>query len=256
MKKHSGFTLVEIMIALFLGSLLLAGLMNIFITTNRSMWLTDGLSHTQEAGRFSMDYISRYVRMGGYMDKNSNDSSGTALYSKNCGVGACAANDVAGINGDRLAVFYYAPASSTTRNCQGGIVAAGTSVVNVFWVNANRELVCGVFDPTANAWSAVAAPLITDVESLQYLVGTRSGNDIIYQPIDKIAANNWDNISSIRIAVLIASQAQDVNGKKANQAMDEKQRTYALLDQKIDTYNDGLIRQVFSTTIDLINQSI
>lgn len=256
MKKHSGFTLVEIMIAVFLGSLLLAGLMNIFITTNRSMWLTDGLSRTQEAGRFSMDYISRYVRMGGYVDKDSNDSSGTALYSKNCGLGACAANDVGGINGDRLAVFYYAPKNGTTRNCQGGVVTPGTSIVNVFWVNANRELVCGVFDPTANAWSAAATPLITDVESLQYLVGTRSGSSVIYQTLDKIGATAWADISSIRVAVLIASQAEEVNGQKTNQAVDKKQRTYALLDQKIDTYDDGLIRQVFSTTIDFINQSI
>ena len=91
--------------------------------------------------------------------QNSNDSSGTAPVQQKLRCRACAANDVAGINGDRLAVFYYA-GKRTTRNCQGGIVAAGTSVVNVFWVNANRELVCGVLIPPANAWSAVAAPLL------------------------------------------------------------------------------------------------
>jgi type IV pilus assembly protein PilW len=256
MKKQLGFTLVEVMIAVFLGSLLIAGVMNIFITTNRSMWLTDGLSRTQEAGRFSMDYITRYVRMGGYVDKDSNNSSGTALYAQNCALNACAANDVAGINGDRLAVFYYAPATGTTLNCQGGVVAAGTAVVNVFWVNANRELVCGVFDPSANVWTAAAAPLVTDVESLQYLVATHSGNNVIYQPLDKVAAADWADIFSVRIAVLIASPANEMNGNKTAPAIDTKIRGYALLDQKINDFNDGLIRQVFSTTIDFINQSI
>lgn len=255
MKKQLGFTLVEVMIAVFLGSLLIAGVMNIFITTNRSMWLTDGLSRTQEAGRFSMDYITRYVRMGGYMDKSSNDVSGTALYSQNCASDACAANDVAGINGDRLAVFYYAPSSGTTRDCQGTVITPGTSVVNVFWVSNNRELMCRVFNPTSNAWFAAATPLISDIESLQFLVASKNGSNLQYQNIDAVAGS-WADIGSVRIAVLVASPANEINGTKTSPAIDKKSRTYALLDQEIGTYNDGLIRQVFSTTIEFINQSI
>jgi type IV pilus assembly protein PilW len=73
-KKQSGLTLVEILIALLIGVVLLAGLMEIFNTTKQSYKLQDGLSRLQENGRFAMDFLAKDIRIAGYYGCNSSVS--------------------------------------------------------------------------------------------------------------------------------------------------------------------------------------
>jgi type IV pilus assembly protein PilW len=64
--KQQGMTLIEILIALVLGSFLLAGIYKIFLSSNQNYRMQEGLSRMQESGRFAMEFISRDIRMAGY----------------------------------------------------------------------------------------------------------------------------------------------------------------------------------------------
>lgn len=62
-----GLSLIEILIALAIGSLLVLGLVEVFAASRTSYQLSTGLARVQENGRFAMDYLQRDLRMAGHM---------------------------------------------------------------------------------------------------------------------------------------------------------------------------------------------
>lgn len=65
MNNIKGFSLVELMVALAVSSVLLLGLTNIFFSSNQSRNVQTALTGIHETGRFAIDQISRHVRMTG-----------------------------------------------------------------------------------------------------------------------------------------------------------------------------------------------
>ncbi|HFD92130.1 MAG TPA: prepilin-type N-terminal cleavage/methylation domain-containing protein [Gammaproteobacteria bacterium] len=63
---QKGMTLPEIMIALTISTILLTGVIQIFISSKQSYRLLDANSRVQENGRFSVDYLTSDLRMAGY----------------------------------------------------------------------------------------------------------------------------------------------------------------------------------------------
>ena len=66
--KHSGsgFSLVELMIAMVLGLILIGGMVSIFSSNHSSSRLNHAIATIQENARFALDVISRDVRMAGF----------------------------------------------------------------------------------------------------------------------------------------------------------------------------------------------
>ncbi len=62
-----GFTLIEIMIALFIGIFLAAGAAQIFINTNNSNRLQENLSRMQENARFAMHFLREDIQQTGFL---------------------------------------------------------------------------------------------------------------------------------------------------------------------------------------------
>jgi len=63
---QTGFTLIELMIAMLLGAFLIGGVMQIFIGSRQTYRMQENLSRLQENGRFVMDFITRDNRMMGF----------------------------------------------------------------------------------------------------------------------------------------------------------------------------------------------
>ncbi len=61
-----GFSLVEVMIALLIGTLLLAGLVQVFGGSRAAYQAAEGISRNQENGRFALDFLQRELRMAGH----------------------------------------------------------------------------------------------------------------------------------------------------------------------------------------------
>ncbi len=66
-----GFSLVELMVAMLIGLIILAAVVQIFVGSNATYRLDEGLARVQEGARFSMDYLAKDIRMAGYMGCNS-----------------------------------------------------------------------------------------------------------------------------------------------------------------------------------------
>lgn len=65
-RRVAGFSLIELMIALLIGSLLMSGVFNILVGAKQAYRVQDELSRTQENARFAADFIARDLRMAGF----------------------------------------------------------------------------------------------------------------------------------------------------------------------------------------------
>lgn len=61
-----GLTLIELMIALLIGSMLVLGLVQVFGAARSAYQLSEGIARVQENGRFAMDFLQRDIRMAGH----------------------------------------------------------------------------------------------------------------------------------------------------------------------------------------------
>lgn len=62
-----GVSLIEMMIALAIGTFLILGLARVFSASRTAYQLSEGVSRVQENGRFAIDFIQRDLRMVGHM---------------------------------------------------------------------------------------------------------------------------------------------------------------------------------------------
>lgn len=65
-KYMQGLSLIELMVALLIGTVLLLGLIQIFGASREAYRLSEGMGRVQENGRFALDYLQRDLRMVGH----------------------------------------------------------------------------------------------------------------------------------------------------------------------------------------------
>jgi type IV pilus assembly protein PilW len=137
-RNQSGFSLIELMIAMAISSFLLLVIMSMFSSTSRSRALQTALSGLNESGRFALSMISRDLRMAGY--RETNWMSGSIADSIVVTSGASADG------GDSIVIQYQG-----AKDCNYAD-AAGGDVVNAYALNTtdftlecnNQALVDGV----------------------------------------------------------------------------------------------------------------
>lgn len=61
-----GLSLIELMVAMLIGTVLILGLIQVFSASRAAYQLSEGLSRVQENGRFALDYLQRDIRMAGH----------------------------------------------------------------------------------------------------------------------------------------------------------------------------------------------
>ncbi len=74
MLKQKGLSLVELMISITLGLILLTGVMKVFLSSKAVYSTQQALSRVQETGRLAIDFMSRDIRMAGFMGCESNQT--------------------------------------------------------------------------------------------------------------------------------------------------------------------------------------
>ncbi len=67
MKKNSGMTLVELLVAMVVGMILLGGVYVSFVSSTTTNSMNEQLSRMQDNGRFVTSYLSREIRGAGYL---------------------------------------------------------------------------------------------------------------------------------------------------------------------------------------------
>ena len=65
-RNAAGLSLVELMIALLIGSILMLGLVQVFSASRAAYQVSEGVARVQENGRFALDYLQRDIRLIGH----------------------------------------------------------------------------------------------------------------------------------------------------------------------------------------------
>lgn len=77
MTRQRGLSMVELMVAITISLLLLAGVIQIFLATRQTYTLQDGMSRLQENARYALERITQDIAKSGYM--GCSDSANIAV---------------------------------------------------------------------------------------------------------------------------------------------------------------------------------
>lgn len=160
MGKQTGFTLVELMIAIVLGLIVIAAALAIFIGGQRALNVQQGMSGVQESAIFGLNQLTYFVRhanlnttenqkvglseMGSGIVFNANNFPATAINQR--AAKFTSADDVAAVAGvlaasDSLTIQYmpnYSSTSSTSSTTSGATTTTATFTSNMFDCEGNR----------------------------------------------------------------------------------------------------------------------
>jgi type IV pilus assembly protein PilW len=110
-RTQRGFTLVELMIALVLGLLLMAGVAEVFSSSSKTYRVHEGLSRIQENGRFAIEFLKHDIRMADFwgcanrvnkVTNNLDPLNGGTSWQYNFGNGGLVGTDGGGNNPDSI----------------------------------------------------------------------------------------------------------------------------------------------------------
>jgi type IV pilus assembly protein PilW len=143
LRRSRGLSLVELMVALAVGLLLMAGAISIFLSNKRTYQVTEDLSRLQENARFALDTMMRDLRMAGNvgcgnnLDAVNNIAIDTATDPRGVlwdlglpGAGAETGVGLEGINNVVIGTSTWSPSNDALLTLPAAIVA-GTDAVTV-----------------------------------------------------------------------------------------------------------------------------
>ena len=245
-KKIRGFGLIENLIALTVGLILLAGLIQLFIHAKMTYQLSEEMNQLQDNGRFISYYLPNLLRQAGYRTPPRSQlySPFDAVFSEPF---LTAQNDI-GINGsDILTLRFQGHQDGKMRDCLQNPVPGNQVTTNILSINDAYQLECRTIhqNPALDQTGVLAS----GVENFQVLFGEDIDNDL--SPDRYVPANypglDLNNIISIRISFLLQTQdnvSQVINNNQFN-----------LLSVKYISPADKRVRKMFTTTIYLRNRA-
>lgn len=238
--RQQGFTLVEIMVAMTIGLLMMAGILQITLANRESSRLQRNMGFVQENIRSAMEFLGRDIRMAGHFT-NFNDATDPFINvsAATTDTSARITADGGGANNDQITLTY-----ESTTDCLGAAVtpgAGGSSITENHYFVSNQRLMCRSNESTAQ-------PLVEGVENLQILYGESTDGDMrsANRYVRAEQVSDMQNVVSVRIAMRFISR------ENVRQAADSNQ--YALLDAAVSSApNDRRLRREITTTISLRN---
>ncbi|NVK21460.1 MAG: PilW family protein [Kangiellaceae bacterium] len=246
-RQQGGFTLVEYIIAGFLGLLVVAGILSLFLATRTSSATQSSLNEVQDNGRLALMILRNDIQKAGWLDTGVNETSigyqdnhiifDTDTFEGEAGAPA----SFAALKSDSIKVRY-----SGSADCIGGAVTSGI-IENTYYVDdSTKQLMC-----KGNS-SATPQPLVGNVQTLQILYGLdpeQDGSPNQFVDADSVPADTNYAISAIKLTLLVASDEEiPTSGRD---------KSFVLLNEGTFTATDSkrIIRQ-YSSTIALPNMPI
>ena len=222
MNQHSGargFTIIEIMVAMAMTSVLLLGTATLFASSHRGGQVQTTVSGLSATGRFALDVLSRDLRMAGYRDSNWS-------------VGAL--SDVveaderdAADGGDTVTVRYEAARDCNFDPAVGGMISNQYGVIDGI-LNCNGQ------------------PLVNGIEQMQVYFGedlNDDGSPNRFLPAGT-AGLTMGRVVAIRLHVLVRSNTVEIATIPQPFYFDNQLR---------DAIDDGQIRREYSVTVAVRN---
>jgi len=209
-RRQSGFTLVEMMVAVTVGLVVILGVTVTFVNLKSAWGTQDKLAQLQDNERLAMAFLTSAVQEAGYYPDPTNTSSIAGFTDATYGTTA-AGQVIVGTSGtstDTLSTVFATAGGDGLLSCQGSTFSGSgtTSVRNTFYVDTTTStLNCKVDSPTSSM-TATAAPLVTGVASMTVLYNVNTGtvgSNPVYQylPASSMTSTYWGLVKSVQITL-------------------------------------------------------
>lgn len=191
--RAAGFGLVELLVAVAIGLIVTAAMVQIYLGGQQSYRAQQRLARAQESGRTAVDLLGRYVRLAGH---RNNFNSYLLPEPKVFDGPTLEVSD--GADGVSLAVRFQG--NGETADCQGAVVPADRVSVNRFAVR-NNTLACSTKAvPTEDDWT----PLVGGISGLGVLLGEDLNGDQVVDRYKAVAEADQNQALSLRLSVDLA----------------------------------------------------
>lgn len=245
LNNYSGFSLIELIISITLGSILMAAVLQFVFSSKKTFNLNEDVARIQENARVALDLLAQDIRMAGYTDDN-NLPEYFRLDACTNSFDPC--NTDGGSGSDRLAVQLISPDDS---DCLGN--TSTNLIANVYYVadedaDGISSLYCRGFDTVTNAFLSASLPMVDGIDHIQLLYGlvSSTGEILGYRNSTDMSTTDWARVRSVRLSLLVSNG--QVSGSEPLEA-----RIYSVLDNNGIVFTDQHLRKIFTTTIFLNN---
>jgi type II secretory pathway pseudopilin PulG len=225
--KPLGFTLIEILIATGISSMLIFGMMKVFSAAQQTYLRTQGMEDLRQNAQFLFDHLNDVVGNAGYMAPPNGIShwkgylaafpaiTSPVTLPKGAYIGAPSGGTglVISMQGDGV----------TIKDCNGTIVPTNTVYINYYTISSNN-LICGRYT-TSGSLSPASVTIANNVEKMNVLLGENVYGDGLDNqqgegyvgPSRYIAWSGTNdatidhpNIMSVRIGLLLRSTQSNI----------------------------------------------
>lgn len=243
-RAQQGFTLVEFMAALFIGLILLGGLLQVLLASRNGFEVTRDSAHLQENARLAEYILGHAIAHAGYhpvlLQPNTHLFPQTGHYAKNAYVATQSNN----VRHDTLRLRFRA--AGYVRDCLGGKVGTASSSEPTdfeFFVNDNHTLECRKYQGATRT----TQPIVENVERFLVRYGLDTDNDLAVDHYTfSLAPRQTPGIRSIRYQLLLRSE-------HATSGLHRTHQSYELMDGTLLQPHDRYQRILIDRTVALQN---
>lgn len=238
-KQQHGLTLIELLIALVLGSLISAAAMQMLLTNKMTLTTQQGNNEVEENGRYGVDFLMRDIRKAGMRPTTATIKVATPI----------AATNGSTNTGDEITVTYVMDSADTNASptdCNGNALSGtNPTVINRYYVTGGRLMCLG-------NGSVTAGEIVDGVDVFQILYGIDNvidGNLVATQWTSSPSASA--SIVAVRIGLMVHSDATFADLPAPTAAVDVLGQVS--LAANSSTLNDGRIHRLFVSSTLLRN---
>jgi type IV pilus assembly protein PilW len=221
--RQSGFTIVEMMVAVTISLVVILGFTLTFVSMKNSFLSQDKSSQLQDNERLAMSILTASGQQAGYFPSPATLDSTQIIATTSTTYGAMAAGQAvtgttaSGTTPESVSMAFATSANDGLITCQGHTITAAditnapstangsVGVRNTFYVDtAAKTLNCivQVNNGTSSTYGGgTAQPLVTNVASMSVAYGVDSGSGSVsgYWPASSVTT--WSSVKSVRITL-------------------------------------------------------
>lgn len=204
-KQHKGFTLLELLIAMAISSLLMLGFSVVYISVKNNYRLQQGLSTVAESGRFATYLLNQRIRLAGF--KDCNELSDDGVDQSQAIHGYDSENVPSWLHGQVVAgsdvVVIGSCVNNTSFTQDNQFKLTAYYLGNTGRKNSQGKKILALYQKSKNEYRQ---ELVAGLSQLKFTYGIgdeSSGNIVAYQSVKQMS--NWRKVKSVALEFLIDS---------------------------------------------------
>ncbi|MGI9277498.1 MAG: PilW family protein [Endozoicomonas sp.] len=246
--RSRGFTFIEVMVALLMGSLIMATFLKVLLNNIQMSRYNEYQLSAQQNIRKATFILTSDIRMAGARDP-ANGSVADPFLTSGCGTLTSCTSEGGGTVSDTIAVQFEPPGGA---DCTGNTVAAGELNVNYYYIATDSSLApnvdnvsglfCRGYNPSTGAWRGLGQLMVAGVHNLQVLYGyaDTAGSDPVTSYRTATSVSDWSQVRSVQIGML-------VSGGDTPGVVTSRVRSYDLMGSGTIVFADGKPRYAFTS---------